>query len=62
MSAAFSAKAKVAMSRFEPGSSIGYGKMHENIDIVRRRSAVASSQKTRKDTKNKVLVDLQPRL
>ncbi|XP_068574369.1 aconitate hydratase, mitochondrial [Cebidichthys violaceus] len=37
VSAAFSAKAKVAMSRFEPGSSINYEKMHENINIVRRR-------------------------
>lgn len=27
------------MSRFEPGSSINYEKMHENINIVRRRSA-----------------------
>ncbi|XP_056263517.1 aconitate hydratase, mitochondrial-like [Pseudoliparis swirei] len=37
VSAAFSAKAKVAMSRFEPSSSVNYEKMHENIDIVRRR-------------------------
>uniref|UniRef100_A0A8C4EM62 Aconitate hydratase, mitochondrial n=1 Tax=Dicentrarchus labrax TaxID=13489 RepID=A0A8C4EM62_DICLA len=37
VSTAFSAKAKVAMSRFEPGSSINYEKMHENINIVRRR-------------------------
>ncbi|XP_012708426.2 aconitate hydratase, mitochondrial [Fundulus heteroclitus] len=37
VSAVFSAKAKVAMSRFEPGSSISYEKMHENISIVRRR-------------------------
>ncbi|XP_029292895.1 aconitate hydratase, mitochondrial-like [Cottoperca gobio] len=37
VSAAFSAKAKVAMSRFEPGTSINYEKMHENINIVRRR-------------------------
>ncbi|XP_030263353.1 aconitate hydratase, mitochondrial-like [Sparus aurata] len=37
VSAAFSAKAKVAMSRFEPSTSINYGKMHENINIVRRR-------------------------
>ncbi|XP_069380944.1 aconitate hydratase, mitochondrial-like [Paralichthys olivaceus] len=37
VSAAFSAKAKVAMSRFEPGSSINYEKMHENINTVRRR-------------------------
>eukprot|EP00064_Thunnus_orientalis_P002783 superscaffoldBa00000213_g2791 len=37
VTAAFSAKAKVAMSRFEPGSSINYGKMHENINIVRKR-------------------------
>uniref|UniRef100_A0A8C2WTF2 Aconitate hydratase, mitochondrial n=1 Tax=Cyclopterus lumpus TaxID=8103 RepID=A0A8C2WTF2_CYCLU len=37
VSAAFSAKAKVAMSRFEPSSTINYEKMHENINIVRRR-------------------------
>ncbi|XP_074511516.1 aconitate hydratase, mitochondrial-like [Sebastes fasciatus] len=37
VSAAFSAKAKVAMSRFEPGSSINYEKLHENINIVRKR-------------------------
>uniref|UniRef100_A0AAQ5XPR0 Aconitate hydratase, mitochondrial n=1 Tax=Amphiprion ocellaris TaxID=80972 RepID=A0AAQ5XPR0_AMPOC len=37
VSAAFSAKAKVAMSRFEPGSSVNYEKMHENINIVRKR-------------------------
>ncbi|TNN55623.1 Aconitate hydratase, mitochondrial [Liparis tanakae] len=37
VSAAFNAKAKVAMSRFEPSSSVNYEKMHENIDIVRRR-------------------------
>uniref|UniRef100_A0A674ATV0 Aconitate hydratase, mitochondrial n=1 Tax=Salmo trutta TaxID=8032 RepID=A0A674ATV0_SALTR len=30
-------KAKVAMSRFEPGTSISYEKLHENIDIVRKR-------------------------
>uniref|UniRef100_A0A8C2WXV4 Aconitate hydratase, mitochondrial n=1 Tax=Cyclopterus lumpus TaxID=8103 RepID=A0A8C2WXV4_CYCLU len=35
--APFSAKAKVAMSRFEPSSTINYEKMHENINIVRRR-------------------------
>uniref|UniRef100_A0AAQ4NMW6 Aconitase 2 n=1 Tax=Gasterosteus aculeatus aculeatus TaxID=481459 RepID=A0AAQ4NMW6_GASAC len=35
VSSAFSAK--VAMSRFEPASSVNYGKMHENINIVRRR-------------------------
>ena len=40
VSAAFSAKAKVAMSRFEPDSTINYEKMHENISIVRRRLAV----------------------
>ncbi|MEQ2197692.1 aconitate hydratase, partial [Xenoophorus captivus] len=34
VSAVFSAKAKVAMSRFEPGSSIGYEKMHENINVI----------------------------
>lgn len=39
MSAAFGAKAKVAMSHFEPGSSLNYEKMHENISIVRKRSA-----------------------
>ncbi|XP_071377967.1 aconitate hydratase, mitochondrial-like [Centroberyx affinis] len=37
VSAVFSAKAKVAMSRFEPGSSVNYEKMHENINIVRKR-------------------------
>jgi len=42
----FSAKAKVAMSRFEPGSSINYGKLHENINIVRRRSAAALHRNT----------------
>ncbi|XP_033998690.1 aconitate hydratase, mitochondrial [Trematomus bernacchii] len=35
--AAFSAKAKVAMSRFEPNSTVNYEKMHENINIVRQR-------------------------
>uniref|UniRef100_M3ZEP9 Aconitate hydratase, mitochondrial n=1 Tax=Xiphophorus maculatus TaxID=8083 RepID=M3ZEP9_XIPMA len=37
VAAVFSARAGAAMSRFEPGSSIGYGKMHENIGVVRRR-------------------------
>uniref|UniRef100_A0A8C8HRN4 Aconitate hydratase, mitochondrial n=1 Tax=Oncorhynchus tshawytscha TaxID=74940 RepID=A0A8C8HRN4_ONCTS len=37
VSAAFNAKAKVAMSRFEPGTSISYEKLHENINIVRKR-------------------------
>ncbi|KAK6311771.1 hypothetical protein J4Q44_G00174350 [Coregonus suidteri] len=37
VSAAFNAKAKVAMSRFEPGTNINYEKLHENIDIVRKR-------------------------
>uniref|UniRef100_A0A665WD89 Aconitate hydratase, mitochondrial n=1 Tax=Echeneis naucrates TaxID=173247 RepID=A0A665WD89_ECHNA len=37
VSTALSAKAKVAMSRFEPSSAINYGKMHENIITVRRR-------------------------
>ena len=37
VSAAFNAKAKVAMSRFEPGSSINYEKLRENINIVRKR-------------------------
>ncbi|XP_031176479.1 aconitate hydratase, mitochondrial-like [Sander lucioperca] len=37
VSAAFSAKAKVSMSRFEPDTSINYEKMHENINIVRSR-------------------------
>uniref|UniRef100_A0A8C7VD47 Aconitate hydratase, mitochondrial n=1 Tax=Oncorhynchus mykiss TaxID=8022 RepID=A0A8C7VD47_ONCMY len=37
VSAAFNAKPKVAMSRFEPGTSISYEKLHENIDIVRKR-------------------------
>uniref|UniRef100_A0A667WP17 Aconitate hydratase, mitochondrial n=1 Tax=Myripristis murdjan TaxID=586833 RepID=A0A667WP17_9TELE len=35
VSSAFSAK--VAMSRFEPGSSVNYEKMRENIKIVRKR-------------------------
>uniref|UniRef100_A0A8C6NR65 Aconitate hydratase, mitochondrial n=1 Tax=Nothobranchius furzeri TaxID=105023 RepID=A0A8C6NR65_NOTFU len=29
--------AKVAMSHFEPGSSINYEKLHENVSIVRKR-------------------------
>ncbi|KAG5832485.1 hypothetical protein ANANG_G00291660 [Anguilla anguilla] len=37
VSAALSAKAKVAMSRFEPGSSINYEQLRTNIDIVRKR-------------------------
>lgn len=36
--AALNAKAKVAMSRFEPNSSINYDKLRSNIDIVRKRS------------------------
>merc|ERR1712142_1375424 len=37
VSAAFSAKAKVSMSRFEPTSYINYDKLRSNIDIVRKR-------------------------
>uniref|UniRef100_W5N0W0 Aconitase 2, mitochondrial n=1 Tax=Lepisosteus oculatus TaxID=7918 RepID=W5N0W0_LEPOC len=37
VTAAFSAKAKVSMSRFEPGSYIDYDKLHRNINIVRKR-------------------------
>uniref|UniRef100_A0A3P8ZQ89 Aconitate hydratase, mitochondrial n=1 Tax=Esox lucius TaxID=8010 RepID=A0A3P8ZQ89_ESOLU len=37
VSAAFNAKAKVAMSRFEPSSSINYEELHEKINIVRKR-------------------------
>ncbi|XP_031432784.1 aconitate hydratase, mitochondrial-like isoform X1 [Clupea harengus] len=37
VTAALSAKAKVAMSRFEPGSSINYEKLLTNISIVRKR-------------------------
>uniref|UniRef100_A0A667XSI6 Aconitate hydratase, mitochondrial n=1 Tax=Myripristis murdjan TaxID=586833 RepID=A0A667XSI6_9TELE len=37
VSAAFSAKAKVSMSRFEPASYINYEKMQSNVDIVRKR-------------------------
>ncbi|XP_066563346.1 aconitate hydratase, mitochondrial [Amia ocellicauda] len=37
VTAALSARAKVAMSRFEPESSINYDKLHENINIVRKR-------------------------
>ncbi|KAJ3600195.1 hypothetical protein NHX12_031181 [Muraenolepis orangiensis] len=37
VSAAFNAKTKVAMSRFEPDSFIDYEKMQENIAIVRKR-------------------------
>uniref|UniRef100_A0A8C6LJP0 Aconitate hydratase, mitochondrial n=1 Tax=Nothobranchius furzeri TaxID=105023 RepID=A0A8C6LJP0_NOTFU len=37
VSAAFNARAKVAMSHFEPGSSINYEKLHENVSIVRKR-------------------------
>ncbi len=38
MVAALNAKAKVAMSHFEPNSSINYDKLRSNIDIVRKRS------------------------
>lgn len=44
------------MSRFEPASSVNYGKMHENINIVRRRSAAALFTNTHEHA---VLVDLQ---
>ncbi|KAG7281159.1 LOW QUALITY PROTEIN: hypothetical protein CRUP_032862 [Coryphaenoides rupestris] len=37
VAAAFGAKAKVAMSHFEPGSFINYEKMQKNIGIVRKR-------------------------
>ena len=38
VSAAFSAKAKVSMSRFETTSYVNYEKLQSNIDIVRKRS------------------------
>ncbi|KAI4901237.1 hypothetical protein NFI96_017761 [Prochilodus magdalenae] len=37
VSAALSAKAKVAMSRFEAGSAVNYEKLLNNINIVRKR-------------------------
>lgn len=37
VSAAFSAKAKVAMSRFESNSFINYEKLQSNVNIVRKR-------------------------
>uniref|UniRef100_A0A8C5F7W1 Aconitase 2, mitochondrial n=1 Tax=Gadus morhua TaxID=8049 RepID=A0A8C5F7W1_GADMO len=37
VSAAFSAKAKVSMSRFETTSYVNYEKLQSNIDIVRKR-------------------------
>uniref|UniRef100_A0A8C2F3T4 Aconitate hydratase, mitochondrial n=1 Tax=Cyprinus carpio TaxID=7962 RepID=A0A8C2F3T4_CYPCA len=37
VAAALNAKAKVAMSRFEPNSSINYDQLRSNIDIVRKR-------------------------
>ncbi|KAJ8345713.1 hypothetical protein SKAU_G00299060 [Synaphobranchus kaupii] len=37
VSAALSAKAKVAMSRFEPTSSINYDQLRTNISVVRKR-------------------------
>uniref|UniRef100_A0A669C0L5 Aconitate hydratase, mitochondrial n=1 Tax=Oreochromis niloticus TaxID=8128 RepID=A0A669C0L5_ORENI len=37
ISAAYRAKAKVSMSRFEPSSFISYEKLQSNVDIVRKR-------------------------
>ncbi|KAM9463148.1 aconitate hydratase, mitochondrial-like [Clarias gariepinus] len=37
VAAALSAKAKVAMSRFEPNSYINYDKLQSNVNIVRKR-------------------------
>ncbi|KAI3365533.1 hypothetical protein L3Q82_010620, partial [Scortum barcoo] len=37
VSAAYRAKAKVSMSRFEPTSYINYEKLQSNVDIVRKR-------------------------
>ncbi|KAI2658510.1 Aconitate hydratase, mitochondrial [Labeo rohita] len=37
VAAALNAKAKVAMSRFEPNSYINYDRLRSNIDIVRKR-------------------------
>ncbi|KAL4647849.1 aconitate hydratase, mitochondrial [Arapaima gigas] len=37
VSAVLSAKAKVAISRFEPSAYVNYGKLRTNIDIVRKR-------------------------
>lgn len=38
VAAALNAKAKVAMSRFEPKSCVNYDQLRSNIDIVRKRS------------------------
>lgn len=38
VAAALNAKAKVAMSRFEPSSCVNYDQLRSNIDIVRKRS------------------------
>lgn len=38
VSAAYRAKTKVSMSRFEPTSFINYEKLQSNVDIVRKRS------------------------
>uniref|UniRef100_A0AAZ1XDD9 Uncharacterized protein n=1 Tax=Oreochromis aureus TaxID=47969 RepID=A0AAZ1XDD9_OREAU len=35
----------VAMNHFEPGSSINYEKLHENISVVRRRSELTFKTK-----------------
>lgn len=40
VSAAYRAKAKVSMSRFEPTSFVNYEKLQSNVDIVRKRSAI----------------------
>uniref|UniRef100_A0AAZ3QQL0 Aconitate hydratase, mitochondrial n=1 Tax=Oncorhynchus tshawytscha TaxID=74940 RepID=A0AAZ3QQL0_ONCTS len=37
VSAAFNAKAKVSMSRFEPSNYVSYEKLNENVNIVRKR-------------------------
>lgn len=46
VSAALSAKAKVAMSRFEPSSHIKYENMQNNVNIVRKRFVSALNYST----------------
>lgn len=43
VSAAFNAKAKVSMSRFEPSNYVSYEKLNENVNIVRKRSVYPST-------------------
>lgn len=38
VSAAYRATASVAMSRFEPASSVNYDKIQSNVNIVKKRS------------------------